>query len=104
MQYSVHGPFKLSRKKYNGLADTSKEARKEFAEKLKGDNLGLPDACGCYIFAIKAAKGFKPWYVGITKRQSFIKECFTPTKINIYNEVLASGVATPLLFLWRKNR
>src|ERR1035441_3965509 len=35
---------------------------------------------GCYLFAIRAAKGFRPIYVGKTKK-SFEQECFTYHKI-----------------------
>lgn len=34
---------------------------------------------GCYVFALKAAKGYKPIYVGKATR-SFKQECFAPHK------------------------
>lgn len=31
----------------------------------------LPEACGCYIFAIRHGENFKPWYVGLTENNTF---------------------------------
>lgn len=53
---------------------------------------------GCYIFGLRAASGFTPWYIGKTKRQ-FNKECFTDHKRRKYNELLWRGKrATPIMF------
>jgi hypothetical protein len=54
---------------------------------------------GCYLFAIRAAKGFRPIYVGKTQK-SFAKECFTYHKIaDHYTPALADcGRGTPVLF------
>jgi hypothetical protein len=54
---------------------------------------------GCYVFAIRAAKGYKPIYVGKTVR-SFESECFADHKIaRHYNPALArKGRGTPVLF------
>jgi hypothetical protein len=59
----------------------------------------LPDACGCYIFAMQNGKNIVAWYVGKTEKQTFYKECFGATKINYYNEILLEHNGTPLLFL-----
>jgi hypothetical protein len=101
MRYSIHGPFELKTK--NGLVDRSKDGKNNFWAEIENTDLMLPSACGCYLFAIRAAKGIKPWYVGLAAKQSFQRECFTPQKINIYNDVLA-GIkkGKPLLFLIAK--
>ncbi|MCJ7515292.1 MAG: hypothetical protein MUO89_04920 [Dehalococcoidia bacterium] len=53
---------------------------------------------GCYVFAMQAAKGYKPWYVGKATK-GFAQECFTSHKLHKYNESLAlSGKGTPVLF------
>lgn len=53
---------------------------------------------GCYVFAIRAGKGFTPLYVGKTTN-SFEKECFTDHKIKHYNYGLASyKKGTPVMF------
>jgi hypothetical protein len=53
---------------------------------------------GCYLFAIQAARGFRPVYVGKTKK-SFEKECFTYHKIaQHYTPALDIAKGTPVLF------
>ncbi|HXX56401.1 MAG TPA: hypothetical protein VEI96_00205 [Thermodesulfovibrionales bacterium] len=101
MKYTMHGPFEF-RKSKNGLVDRSKGARQYFWDKVKNSDELLSSACGCYLFAVHAAKGIKPWYVGLAAKQSFQNECFATHKITIYNEALASKKGTPLLFLITK--
>lgn len=81
------------------MINNNKYARKIFWEKVQETTDRLSSACGCYLFAIRAAKGIKPWYIGLAAKQSFERECFAPTKINIYNDSLASKKGTPILFL-----
>jgi hypothetical protein len=83
-QYQVFGAFKLSKDGY--LVDRSRCA--EFWETAERCETGLSKAVGCYIFGIRAGKGIKPWYVGMTDRQGFKGECWTPDKLNRYNEAL----------------
>lgn len=53
---------------------------------------------GCYIFALRASRGYKVWYVGKATK-SFRQECFTSHKLGHYNEVLFEGrKGTPVLF------
>lgn len=53
---------------------------------------------GCYVFAIRAGKGFTPLYVGKTTK-SFESECFTDHKINHYNYALSEYKSgTPVMF------
>lgn len=58
----------------------------------------LAGKIGCYIFAIKAGRGFTPIYVGKTVR-SFKEECFTPKNLHAYTIGLASVVkGNPVMF------
>jgi hypothetical protein len=53
---------------------------------------------GCYVFALKAARGYRPWYVGKATK-SMEQECMEPHKLNHYNQVLFKGnKGTPVLF------
>ena len=53
---------------------------------------------GCYVFALRAAKRYVPWYVGKATK-SMKHECFTKDKLHKYNSVLAKGLkGTPVLF------
>jgi hypothetical protein len=55
---------------------------------------------GCYLFAIRAARGYRPIYIGKTAR-SFEQECFTSHKLSAhFQPALANaGKGTPVLFL-----
>ncbi len=101
MKYTVHGPFEIHKQK-NGLVDRSSQAKNEFWDRAREEDGSLPSACGCYLFAVRAAKGIRPWYVGLAERQSFEGECFSSHKLTIYNDVLADRKGTPLLFLVAK--
>ncbi|RYY84788.1 MAG: hypothetical protein EOO15_18560 [Chitinophagaceae bacterium] len=87
----------------NGLIAADKASLAGFwAEIDEGIAEGLSGAIGCYIFSIRAGKGSRPWYVGLAEKQSFKKECFTPHKINHYNNAIASRKGTPMLTLLAK--
>jgi hypothetical protein len=79
-----------------------KFAKRFLDSRVDDDESSLSFACGCYLFAIRASKGFKPWYVGLAGKQSFQHECFAAQKINIYNDVLSNRRGTPVLFLLSK--
>jgi hypothetical protein len=104
MEYSIHGPFKITRfTGYNNKkagVDYTNKTKKIFWEAIGKE---LSSACGCYLFVIKASKGFKPWYAGLAEKRSFEEECFTHQKISIYDYVLSNcGNGTPHLFLIAK--
>ncbi len=50
--------------------------KEEFWQRVEDEEAGLPDAVGCYIYAVRAGPGVRPWYVGKTERLSFRKEAF----------------------------
>ena len=88
MRFEIEGPFELGRTPA-GLIDSSAVARREYWDWVEEFVPRLPDACGCYIFSIKASRGSLPWYIGKAERQSFRKECLTPHKIVHFNNVIA---------------
>lgn len=97
MRFAVYGGYELPR--YNGIVDDSVEAKRSFWEYIEENIEGLPDACGCYVFAAQN----RPWYVGLAEKQSFRRECLTHHKVNIYNKVLTSyNRAAPWLYFIAK--
>jgi hypothetical protein len=59
---------------------------------------GIASQVGCYVFAFKAAKGYKPVYAGKAAK-SFKQEVFTPHKLNHFNTGLGhQKKGTPMLF------
>jgi hypothetical protein len=94
MYFDVIGGFHIERKpNRHGLFD------KEFWRRVRSRDEDVPDACGCYIFALKNGSNIVAWYVGKTEKLTFEKECFQATKVNYYNEVLADHNGSALLFL-----
>lgn len=83
MNFDVFGPFEIPRNEALTLIDS--ERLDELIYRVEIANSELPDACGCYVFAIRAAKGYRPWYVGKTKKNALIKEAFYDDKVNKYN-------------------
>lgn len=96
MKFNIQGPYELERSK--GLIDSSAKARREYWERIDDDIPGLSDACGCYVFSIKASRGMLPWYIGKAERQPFKKECLSHHKINHFNNAIAERRGIPVLF------
>jgi hypothetical protein len=94
MRFDVYGGFKIDRRP-NRLGMFGKN----FWKQVSDLDEGLPGACGCYIFALKYRENIVAWYVGKTEKDTFKTECFQPTKVNYFNEVLRAHGGTPLLFL-----
>jgi hypothetical protein len=102
LNYTIHGPFAVP-EQTNGNVARSAIAKRTFWAEIDQREEGLSSACGCYIFAVRAARGIKPYYVGLAESQPFARECFGSHKVNIYNDVLASrNAGTPILMLIAK--
>lgn len=102
MNYRVFGPFELARTtdaRGNKILELDKETQNRFWERVKDESgFDLNEACGCYIFAHRAAKGLKPWYVGQSKGP-FSGEVFTADKFQKYTSALNKlKKATPVMF------
>lgn len=97
MNYEVSEPFEIPRS--NRLVD--KGQLRQFWDSVAAHSQDpLGHAIGCYVFSLKSGGGVRPWYVGRSTKQIFMKECFAPHKLWHYNEVLASyGKCTPYLTL-----
>ena len=100
--YETFGPFEVPKSKApNGQRTLVLQARRirNFWMEVDSRVVGLSEARGCYIFAIRAGKGITPWYVG-QSTTGFKNECFQPQKReayqNAYNEVRKG---TPVLVL-----
>jgi hypothetical protein len=98
-KFRVHGPFKIPRKGKNnrsiepGCPDFWKNPKASVFARERG----------CYLFAIRAAKGFRPIYVGKTKA-SFEKECFAYHRVSVHYQPALDGKGTPVIFLLVLNK
>jgi hypothetical protein len=94
MKFDVYGGYEIVRK-----TNRHGEFDKHFWEQVTAEDKDLPDACGCYVFALQNGDNIVAWYVGKTEKRTFRNECFQATKINYYNECLIDHHGRPLLFL-----
>jgi hypothetical protein len=99
MKFTVHGPFEVPRD--NGLIDTRAVAKRTFWENVDAGVDGLSNACGVYVFVIRARRGSLPWYVGLTTTRDFGAESLGLHQTNHYNHALGRkiGVRPELYFL-----
>ena len=90
-EFFIEGPFKVPCIKGTRLIE---EDLSTFWQRHKE----IASSIGCYIFAIRAGRGYKPLYVGKTTK-SFESECFTSHKRNHYHYSLSHYQrCTPIIF------
>ena len=91
---SISGPFDIPC--YTGKAGRAidRDAITEFWSTHKS----VATKKGCYIFGIRAGRGYTPIYVGKATR-SFKQECFTYHKLDHYHRCLVDyAKGTPVMF------
>ena len=91
--FTVEGPFDVP------LAKGGKGRFIEYKCPTFWENCDkLASQRGCYVFAIRAGRGFRPVYVGKTKR-TFREECFAPHKIaQHYTPAIHDSKGSPVMF------
>ena len=98
--FSVQGPFVITTTKMR----VGRQITVDDANKFWNIHTRVASEVGCYVFAFKAAKGYKPVYAGKATK-SFKQEVFTPDKFNKFNTGLGhQKTGTPLLFFVCLNR
>ena len=92
----VYGPFEVGFESSGAIKRVEGEHRSEFWARREVAHLRKKQ--GCYVFAIRAGKGFTPWYVGRASK-GFEQEIFAPHKLGHYNRALFRGSkGTPVMF------
>jgi len=92
-KFKVYGPFplKMSDDGSRLLHSDANTVKKDFVAKTakRTDKSGKPlsDACGCYVFVIRAS-GTLPWYVGKTENSTFSGRCMNPGQLRKFEEAL----------------
>jgi hypothetical protein len=97
MQFDVSGPYDLTRHGQKCLI--TDQSLKDLLFELKQEGDGLDEAVGCYVFALRAGKGYTPWYVGQACRQSLVREALNTSNREKYNKVIGELKGTPTIFL-----
>jgi hypothetical protein len=97
MRFDVAGPFDLSRHGKSKLI--TEQSMADLRPQLEGSDEGLAQACGCYVFAIRAGKGYTPYYIGQACKRSILREALNPSNREKYNKICAEGKGMPVIFL-----
>ncbi len=97
MRFDVAGPFGLTR--HGKKQIITKQSLTDLKPELEKWSTGLSDACGCYVFAIRAGKGYTPYYVGQACKRAMLDEALNPSNREKYNEVCSEGKGMPVMFL-----
>src|SRR5260370_39064811 len=86
--FKTYGPLEIKVRKDTGELET---------EHFWTEHSHLSSQIGCYIFAVRASKGIKPWYVGKTAR-TFKDEVFTERNLAkfYYPVITATSKGTPV--------
>ena len=99
MLYENFGPFKMPVDEHGDFHIGDSEASKLFFRDLDAEVPGLSKACGCYVFAMRSARGTTPWYVGKAEKTEFGTECFNASNRVTYFNFTRERKGTPLLLL-----
>jgi hypothetical protein len=92
--FSVHGPYEVPA--YKGKA--GRTITDEDVAKFWTKNPSLADKRGCYVFGIKAGRGYTPAYAGMATKK-FKSEAFAHHKLTRYQQFLADVVrGKPVMF------
>jgi hypothetical protein len=92
----VYEPIEIDILKNRAVKHIDAAEKNAFLKKI--DEHGLSSKNGCYIFAIRAGRGYRPWYVGKATK-SMKQECMAIASQRHYNAVLANGTkGTPVMF------
>lgn len=94
MRFDVYGPFTIER--FGRKKLITKDSIDDLLSQFDNEKKGLSDSCGCYVFALRAGKGYTPYYVGQTHKQSIAIEALNPSNISKYNGIQKYG--TPVIF------
>jgi|ERR1700722_1799104 len=96
MYFDVAGPFELSR--HGKKKIITEESLDDLKPRLEGHHTGLSAARGCYVFAIRAGRGYTPYYVGQSCKQSILREALNPSNREKYNKVCSESKGMPVVF------
>jgi hypothetical protein len=92
--FAVDGPYDVPCYQGSGGRTITDENTQEFWK----NNPHIAMERGCYVFGIRAGRGFTPAYVGKASK-SFKQEVFSPHKLSRYQQFLADyRRGTPIMF------
>lgn len=96
MHFDVAGPFELSR--HGNKKMITERSLSNLKPELEYWESGLSHSCGCYVFAIRAGKGYTPYYVGQACKRSMLLESLNPSNREKYNKACSESNGVPVVF------
>lgn len=96
MYFDVAGPFDLTRHGSKNLV--TDQSFKDLIAELEARSDSLVEAIGCYVFALRASKGYRPWYVGQACKQPIIREALNLSNREKYNKIISEHRGMPTIF------
>lgn len=101
--YKTYGAFEIPCAEENGywsfVSENSEEAKDFWKEvDLAGKGHAISQGIGCYVISMRTPGGSKPWYVGLTVKRSFERECLRIYVQHLLRHVLQTK-GTPQLHL-----
>jgi hypothetical protein len=96
MKFDIYGPYDVPRTKYGKTKLITKDSISLLHSEI--DNEEVSNGCGCYIFALRASKGYTPWYVGQASKMRLIEESMNLHNREKYNKITAAHKGTPVMF------
>lgn len=99
MKFENFGPFVMPRDTHGDFITSLETSRALLGETIRGEPVALSEARGCYVFAMRSARGTTPWYVGKASKTTFSKECFNHKNRSTFQSVTKDHRGTPLLYL-----
>ena|SRR5579859_3802456 len=97
MHFDIVGPFELTRHGTKKLL--TEQSMTDMRPEIERRKRGLSKACGCYVFAIRAGKGYTPYYAGQACKQSIFREALNRSNREKYNKACSESKGKPVLFL-----
>ncbi|VWC85598.1 hypothetical protein BLA50215_01537 [Burkholderia lata] len=97
MLFDVACPFEISQ--HTSKKNITKQSTIDIKDAIEEYEPGLSTACGCYIIARRAGKGYTPLYIGQACKSSILNESLNPANREKYNIEFAKKGGTPVLFL-----
>jgi hypothetical protein len=100
VNFDVAGPFEITR--HGKKRMIIEQSMPDLRPQLESWKPGLSGACGCYVFALKAGRGYTPYYVGQACKTSILREALNPSNREKYNKVCSEGKGSPVIFFLPK--
>jgi hypothetical protein len=89
MFFDIVGPFELTR--HGTKKRITERSLADLRSVLEDHRPGLAYACGCYVFALRAARGYTPYYAGQACRQSILREALNSSNQKKYNRACSEN-------------